>query len=169
MTGAVLVAAALVADCKKAAEPAATSARPAPRSLKQDLPAFSVGAQVGPAVMILVDKGTRREGLRALVLAFRAAREQGRLGELIPPTMPKGRRGPYAIVDVYVMSDPTWADEGHLSRAVSHNVTDDFSASFDARTLATYVLSQTGGLSELGGLGANNGGKTWEKLFSSGI
>jgi hypothetical protein len=161
--------AAVGASCKKSNETAAAFAQPAPRPLKEGLPSFTFGAQDGPAVSIVVDKGTPRDGLRALVLAFRTARGQGRLGELIPPTTPKGNAGPYAIVNVYVMGDPLWADAKHLSMAVSPDVTDKFSAAFDAHTLATYVLNQAGGVSELGGLGANNGGKTWEKLFSAGM
>jgi hypothetical protein len=171
VAGAVLVAvlAAVGASCKKSDEPAAASAQAPPRSFKEGLPAFKAGAQVSPAVTLVVDKGTPYAGLRALLLAFRAAREQGRLGELIPPTTPKGSLGPYAIVNVYVMDDPTWADEEHLRKAVSANVDDDFDWSFDRHTLATYVLSQGAGLSELGGLGPNNGGKRWEKLFSTGL
>lgn len=60
-------------------------------------------------------------------------------------------------------------DEEHLRKAIDSGVGEDFSWSFDRHTLATYILSRIGRLSELGGLGSNNGGKTWERLFSEGL
>jgi hypothetical protein len=168
VAGVVLVAA-LSASCKKSDEPAAAIAWPPPRPLKEGLPTFKVGGQDETDVSIVVDKGTSRDGLRALVLAFRTAREENRFRELIPPTTPKGNAGPYAIVNIYVMDDPTWANAEHLRIAVSADVSKKFEKEFAAHTLATYGLNQIGSVSELGGLGANNGGKTWEKLFSAGI
>ena len=154
MAGAVFVLVVISASCTKTEAPAP---QPPPKPLKQGLPPFKVGAQLQTSMTLVVDQDTPREGLRLLLLAFRTAREQGRFGELIPPTTPKGNAGPYAIVNVYVMGDPTWADEEHLRKALDSGVGDDFTWSFDRRTLATYSMSRFGGLSELAGLGANGG------------
>jgi len=166
LAGSVLVTAlaAFGASCKKSEEPA----QAAPRSLKEGLPSFTVGGQDETDVSIVVDKGTSRDGLRALVLAFRTAREQDRFRELIPPTTPKGNAGPYAIVNIYVMDDPTWANAEHLRISVSDDVSKKFEKEFDAHTLAFYGLNQVGGVTEQGMLGPNNGTGS-EKLFSKGM
>lgn len=167
MAGVVLVAA-LGASCKKSDEPAAASAQVAPRPLKEGLPPFKVGGQDETDVSIVVDKGTSRDGVRALVLALRTAREQDRFRELIPPTTPKGNAGAYAIVNVYVMDDPTWANAEHLRILVSADASKKFDKEFDAHTRGTYLLNQAGSVTELGLLGPNNGTGS-EKLFSTGM
>jgi hypothetical protein len=76
-----------------------------------------VTAQVMRSFALLVPEGTSNEQLKALVLALRQARRENRLSELLPPTTPRGSKGPYGIVVVYVYSEPEWADPDALRNA----------------------------------------------------
>jgi hypothetical protein len=88
----------------------------APQLYADSLPRFSVSAQNRTELALLVDRGTTHAQLKALVLALREARGKNQLGRLIPPTTPRGAAGPYAIVVVYVYSDPQWATLEALRR-----------------------------------------------------
>jgi hypothetical protein len=80
------------------------------------VPPFKVSAQNANEVALLVDKHVTRAQLKTPVLALRKARQENQLGRLIAPTTPRGSRGPYAIVVVYVYSDPEWATPDALRR-----------------------------------------------------
>src|SRR4051812_45755658 len=91
----------------------ATSAR------AEQLPAFKVAAQETTAVVLLVAPSTTDSGLTDLLNALRDARRSGTLQKLIPPTTPRGTKGRYAVVMLFVMSDPTYATRARLTAFVN--------------------------------------------------
>jgi hypothetical protein len=85
----------------------------------EQLPSFKVTGQHMTNLAVLVPKDTPNEQLKTLVLALRKARRENRLGELLPPTTPRGSRGPHGIAVVYVYSEPEWATTDALRKCVN--------------------------------------------------
>ena len=114
---------------------------------------FKVAAQAGPAIALLVARNASDDDLTKLVRAIQKARSDGTLDKLIPATTPRGSRGPYAIVNLFVMSDPQWATEGRLKQFVnSSSELSDFDREFGKRILAYYFYTSLGN-DEEGSLG----------------
>jgi hypothetical protein len=80
---------------------------------------FKVTAQYRTNLALLVPSETQNEQLKNLVLALRKARQENKLGQLLPPTTPGGSKGPYGIVVVYVYSEPEWATVAALQKCVN--------------------------------------------------
>src|SRR5690348_14368179 len=81
----------------------------------QNSPSFKVPVQTGDGrVILLVPANTTDSDLANLVNALRAARKGASLERFFPPTTPRGSKGPYGIVEVFVMSDATWATAPRL-------------------------------------------------------
>src|SRR5438067_1153198 len=67
---------------------------------------FKVAGKWERSVCVLVAPTTSDQQLAALVNEFRQARASGTLGRLLPATTPNGSKGPFGIVQVFIMSDP---------------------------------------------------------------
>lgn len=133
---------------------------------KQPLPKYEITAQAGMAISVLVDKNTTKEQLRALIFAFKNAREQGTLNKMeIPPTTPNGRKGAYASITIYVFTDKELASQESLDKAHTVSFQDPFSKHFNKNIKAYYfgfVATQEGSI------GYADDGDTiadYEKLF----
>jgi len=71
------------------------------------LPSFQVIGRDLTALSLLVPKDTTDEQLAQLIYAFRQARKENRLGRMgIPSTTRGGKYGDYAIVVIYVFTEP---------------------------------------------------------------
>ena len=81
-----------------------------------NVPKFEVIAQDKTALSILVPKNTTAEQLKALIFEFRNARKNNSLSKMIPPTTKGGEFGDYAIVWIFVFSEPDWATADKLQR-----------------------------------------------------
>jgi hypothetical protein len=142
---------------------------PPSRESPSNLASFKVAAQSSTAVAVLVPSKTTEEELTQLINGIRKARTDGSLSQMIPPTTPGGSRGPYAIVAVFVMSDPAWATTPHLKSFI--NPTSAISAAereFGKRILAYYYFTSLSN-QEQGTIGyADEGHRyttTFKKLF----
>jgi hypothetical protein len=133
------------------------------------LPPFRVVGHDATALSIVVDPSTPVPQLTALINAFRTARAKGALGTLIPPTTPKGNKGPYAVVVVFVMSDAQWATTQRL-HAFTNPTSSGISAAekeFGKRILGYYFYTSLGN-GEEGSLGYDGDGlrtANYKKLF----
>lgn len=85
----------------------------------EQLPSFKVAGQHVTNLAVLVPKDTSNEQLKTLVLALREARRENRLGQLLPPTTPRGNRGPHGIAAVYIYSEPDRATTDTLRKCVN--------------------------------------------------
>jgi hypothetical protein len=143
----------------------------APPLYADSLPPFTVSAQNGTELALLVDQGTTHAQLKALVLALREARGRNQLGRLIPPTTPRGKAGPYAIVVVYVYSDPQWATPEALRRCNKASFGTPLFDKCSANVRAHYFYSVMASPNEIGTVGYAEGKrvytKDYEKLFGS--
>jgi hypothetical protein len=119
----------------------------------QNPPSFKVAVHGRDGVVLLVPASTTDSDLVNLLYALRAARKGGKLGAFFAPTTPGGSKGPYAAVEVFVMSDVAWATESHL-RAYMHppaTGTPEAEKAFVNRVRAYYLYPLTG--EEFGSIG----------------
>ena len=138
-------------------------------TMRDGLPSFRVSAAAEQALSIVVPHDTTPEQLRKLIVRFKTARARGRLSDLIPPTTPRGKKGPYAIVQVFVFKDEEWATQKRLERAMMAGFSDGkFSKQFDKHTCATYLYTIVSGPTEIGVLGSIDGATDGNKLFWTG-
>src|SRR2546421_12129995 len=80
----------------------------------QNPPSFKVAVHSRDGVVLLLPASATDSDLANLLNALRTARKGGSLGTFFPPTTPGGSKGPYAAVQVFVMSDATWATTPRL-------------------------------------------------------
>ena len=115
---------------------------------------FKVAAQSGTAMVLLVDRTSTDEDLTRLVRAVQKARAEGTLPDLIPPTTPGGSRGPYAVINLFVMSDPQWATAARLNSFINPSSAGISTSEreFGKRVLAYYFFTSLGNEEE-GSLG----------------
>ena len=121
----------------------APSVHSQPASSQPPIP-FKVVAKVGQALAILVAPNPTDAQLTALLNAFRAARANGTLAQLIPPTTPNARvGGPYNVVNVFVISDPAAGNNPMLDMFVNPktNEISDNEKQWGKRILAYYFYS----------------------------
>jgi hypothetical protein len=114
---------------------------------------FKVAVHSTDGVVLLVPANATDSDLAKLLNALRTARKGGSLGTFFPPTTPGGSRGPYAAVQVFVMSDATWATAPRL-KAFMKPPTSSISAAekdFARRVRAYYLYPLTG--QEFGSVG----------------
>ena len=73
---------------------------------------FRVAATVSDvnAVSIVVPQQATTSQIIGLLKRFRDARLNNTLSELIPPTTPGHKLGPHAVADIYIFSDPKYAE-----------------------------------------------------------
>lgn len=109
----------------------------------QTLPSFKIAARDNTAAILLVPAKTTEGDLVRLLGALRDARRSGTLGKFLPPTTPRAPKGPYQLVVVFIMSDPTFATDAHL-KSFSNPTTSTISAAekaFGKRILAEYYFT----------------------------
>jgi hypothetical protein len=137
-------------------------------------PPFKVTAIEGRSILsVLVAPTTSDDQLRALIRAFRRARQSGTLGALgIPPTTQGGTKEPYAVVGIYVFTEPKWATSEMLHKAHTVPSRSPFDYEFGSHVRAYYYYYTVGLLGqpeEQGTLGYAEHKriytKRYEKLF----
>jgi hypothetical protein len=146
------------------------SASAQPKATAAAFPPFKVAGHDSTAFTIVVAPSTTEQQLTALINGFRAARANGSLNQLIPPTTARGSKGPYAVVMLFVMSDPRWATSQRL-HAFINPTTSGISAAereFGKRVLAYYYYTYIGN-QDIGSLGYEAEGHRYtakyKKLF----
>jgi hypothetical protein len=134
----------------------------------EPLPSFTLNAQVMRSFALLVPEGTSNDQLKALVLGLRQARRENRLSELLPPTTPRGSKGPYGIVVVYVYSEPEWASPEALRKCINASATTPLYTEC-GRHVRAYYFYGAEPENEEGSLGYAEGKqvftKNYQKLF----
>ena len=80
---------------------------------------FKVSAQSATALVLLVDRRVTDDDLTALIRAVQKARADATLVNLIPATTAGGSMGPYAIINLFVMSDAKWATQPRLREFIN--------------------------------------------------
>ena len=89
------------------------------KALAQQLPPLKVVGKDKTAISIVVPPQTTKEQLKALIYGFRKARNENTLSKMIPPTTPGGAYGNYAIVWIFVFSEPSWASTDKLKKFIN--------------------------------------------------
>jgi hypothetical protein len=118
----------------------------------QDPPAFKVAVHSGDGrVVLLVPASATDSDLANLVNALRAAGKAGTLRNFFPPTTPRGSKGPYAAVEVFVMSDAAWATAPRLKAYMDPRTTSEAAKAFASRVRAYYLYAIGG--QEFGSVG----------------
>ncbi len=79
-----------------------------------DLPSFKVAGHDGTSLSILVPQKTSSEQIKALIFEFRRARKANQLSGMIPPTTPGDEYGNYAVIIIFIFSEPRWASAAKL-------------------------------------------------------
>ncbi len=130
-------------------------------------PAFKVAGRDSTALTVLVPPPTTQVQLAALLNKFRTARMNGTLATLIPATTPRGSKGPYGIVMVFVLSDPTLATSQRLHAFINNPRTNGISASDQAfaKSIRAYYYYSALGPHEEGSIGHEEYTTTYKKLF----
>jgi hypothetical protein len=134
------------------------------RTTVPDFKIVSTGFE-GGRLSIVVPPDTTDAQLAALINRFRTARASGSLAQLIPPTTPRGNRGPYAAVEIFVFSDPAWATAARLN-AFMHPTTRGITAgekAFGAHIRAYYLAPLAG--DEFGSIGYESDGYKYSADF----
>ncbi len=107
-----------------------TPTKPEPTA---ELPKYKVTARSGFTINLSVPEYTPDDQIRALIHAFRYARMNKSLPLLIPPTVKSWYNGPYSRIFIQVFSDPDWATEVKLKRALGKTPNPEIGArNFDA-------------------------------------
>ena len=91
------------------------------KAYSQDIPEFKVIGQYKTALSLLVPPSTKKDQLKKLVYAFKEARQNNTLSKMIPPTTPGGIKGQYAIIQIFIFSEPKWATEEILKKYLGAN------------------------------------------------
>lgn len=99
---------------------------------------FSVVAEEGPAVTLVVDRATPDDQLVALLKMLRTMRAKNALSSLFPPTTPTMPDGPYQVIIVYVMDNADWATAARLQAFVNPRTS---SISADEKAFGSHVLA----------------------------
>jgi hypothetical protein len=131
------------------------------------IPKFEVGGVTTSTVSLIVPKTTSNEQLTALVRDFQKAKQENNFARLIPPTTPKGNRGPYFVVTVYVLDDPKLATADNLDRFTRADSKEPFAKKFANSVRAYYYFTALSN-EEQGSLGYGDyqlKGKNYQKLF----
>ena len=63
------------------------------------------------SLSLLLSPSTTKDQLKSLVYAFKEARKNNTLSQMIPPTTNGDTRGPYALIQIYIFDEPKWATE----------------------------------------------------------
>ncbi len=91
------------------------------KTYSQNLPEFKVIGQYKTALSLLVPSSTTKDQLKKLVYAFKEAKQNNTIGQMIPPTTPGGIKGQYAIIQIFIFDEPKWATEEVLKNYLGAN------------------------------------------------
>lgn len=146
----------------------------------KNIPQFKItGTYEKICVSILVPENTSKEQLINLIYEFKNASEGNYLYKYFPPTTPTHKMGNYAIVEVFIFSDPNMATSTLLKKymeASSSNPSDvKFSQQYADKVLGHYYYASAldrknlGDYTVFGCLGLRDSGikptLTYQKLF----
>lgn len=125
-----------------------------------EIPSFKLKGKYSTSLSLLVPPNTTKDHLKTLIYEFKRAREGNYLSKMIPPTTKGGKFGDYAIVEIYVFSNPDWASSTKLQKFLNASYLNPadikFSKEFCKNIKAYYLYSLP--LKKLGG----KAGKNWE-------
>jgi len=135
---------------------------------ENDIPTVKVTGKDKTFISILVPKNTTKAQLTNLINEFKKARENSYLEKYFPPTTPNGSYGKFAVIGVFVFSNPQMATSDAIKKYM--NTADGkFSQKFADAVLAHYYYG-FGGDHEFGCLGLQDSDikptKNYQKLFS---
>lgn len=140
-----------------------------PSFASSSIPSFKVVAQDKTALSILVSKNTTAEQLKMLISEFRTARKNNTLSKMIPATTKGGQLGDYAIVWIFVFSEPEWATADKLQKFIKSSLKSTTDKQFDKEYVkhikAEYFYST---LEEYGNFGYDDGmvrSPNYKKIF----
>ena len=127
---------------------------------------FKVAARYQTSVILLVPAEATETDLTKLIGALRTARATGSFIRLFPPTTPNGSYGPYAGVELFVISDPNWATVPRLQSFMNPK-TGGISATereFWSRVLAHYFYTSIA-KQEIGTIGFEDEGHQYTAKY----
>lgn len=138
-----------------------------------DLPSFKIVGRDRTSLSILVPPDTAKNQIKELILEFRKARQTGTLSKMIPPTTPGEEYGNYAVVVVFIFSEPRWASAAKLRDYWNPGITYSLSKAarkmdreYEKHIRGEYYYSI--GADEYGSVGYSDGvfrTKDYKKLF----
>lgn len=79
-----------------------------------NIPSFKIAGRDGTSLSILVPPDTTREQIKQLICEFRRARRANTISKMIPPTTPGEEYGDYAVMIIFIFSEPRWASAAKL-------------------------------------------------------
>jgi hypothetical protein len=79
-----------------------------------DLPSYKIAGRDRTSLSILVPPDATKNQIRELILEFRRARHANTLSSMIPPTTPGEEYGNYAVIVIFIFSEPRWASAAKL-------------------------------------------------------
>lgn len=137
----------------------------------QEIPPFKIIGKYQTSLTLLVPAKTTDAELKKLIFKFREARVSNELSRLIPPTTPKGSKGSYAVVDIYVFSEEIWASSEKLGKFIRTSMKSKSDREFSreyANHIRAYYFYSIPASEETGSIGYDDGmdrSKKYKKLF----
>lgn len=129
------------------------------------LPTFKVIGRDITALSLLVPQNTTGEQLAQLISAFRQARKENSLGRMgIPATTLGGKSGDYAIIIIFVFTEPEWASESTLKQGMRSSYGSPFYDEFGKHVKAYYYFDVASGTEE-GSVGYAEDGKVYSSAY----
>lgn len=126
---------------------------------------FKVTGTNQTSVALAVPKETTEDQLGDLVTAISCARKNGKLDDLgVPPTTPRGNKGPSAIISVYIFNDPAWATSERMHQWLESDDGSSFSRQFGQKVQAHYHYSVLGDQEQLS-IGFASGGRPFTRSY----
>ncbi len=114
----------------------------------RDIPTLKIHGQISGRMRtfysVLVPADTTEEQLVNIIYEIRKAREGNYLNTYFPPTTPNGTMGEYAVIGIFVFSDPDMAYSSSLEKYMrSSNTPSDvkFDQQYAEKVLAYYYYS----------------------------
>jgi hypothetical protein len=139
----------------------------------KNIPKFKLSGRDDKFISVLVPENTSKEQIVNLIHEIRTAREENYLDKYFPPTTPYGQMGKYAIIGIYVFSDPDMATSVSLMkylRGSEKNSSDvEFAKQYSNKVLGYYYFAVPD--VEFGCIGLVDSGieptATYKKLFGT--
>ncbi|MBI4681184.1 MAG: hypothetical protein HY753_08310 [Nitrospirae bacterium] len=145
------------------------------KDIQKDIPKFTISGRYQEFYSVIVPVDSTEKQLINLIQEIREARIENNLNKYFSPTTPNGKMGDYAIVGVYVFSDPYMAAGEALRKYIygsDKNPSDvEFAQQFANKVLAHYYFAVPD--VEFGCIGLRDSGieptATYKKLFGNNI
>ena len=143
----------------------------------RDIPKLKISGQYhNTFYSVLVPADTTEEQLVSFIYEIKKAREGNYLNKYFPPTTPNSRMSKYAVIGIYIFSDPDMATSYSLKKYTEgsdNNPSDvEFAQQYAGKVLAHYYYSLVSD-QEFGCLGLRDPGvkptTTYKKLFGKNI